>query len=88
MQWKKKGSLETLNTIEEAGVNVAGLSTDSHPQIKEYMRKEQKHKKTPYRSMACLQECPKKVEGIIQKKGLRKIKSVYSINYKSLLVEY
>ena len=39
---KKKGFIETLNTIEEAGVDVAGFSTDSHPQIKKYMREEQK----------------------------------------------
>ena len=41
----KKGFIETLNTIEEAGVDVAGVSTDSHPQIKKYMREEQKDKK-------------------------------------------
>ena len=42
---EKKGFIETLNTIEEAGVDVAGVSTDSHPQIKKYMREEQKDKK-------------------------------------------
>lgn len=31
---EKKGFIETLKNIEEAGVNVAGVSTDSHPQIK------------------------------------------------------
>ena len=39
---EKKGFIETLNTIEEAGVDVAGVSTNSHPQIKKYMREEQK----------------------------------------------
>ena len=33
---EKKGFIETLNTIEEAGVRVAGVSTDSHPQIKTF----------------------------------------------------
>ena len=41
----KKGFIDTLNNIEEAGVCVAGVSTDSHPQIKKYMREEQKDKK-------------------------------------------
>ena len=42
---EKKGFIETLNTIEETEVDVAGVSTDSHPQIKKYMREEQKDKK-------------------------------------------
>lgn len=37
---EKKGFIETLKNIEEAGVNVAGVSTDSHPQIKKYMRED------------------------------------------------
>ena len=37
---EKKGFIETLNTIEEADVDVVGVSTDSHPQIKKYMREE------------------------------------------------
>ena len=41
---EKKGFIDTLNFIEEAGVHVAGVSTDSHPQIKKYMREEQKNK--------------------------------------------
>ena len=42
---EKKGFIETLKSIEEAGVNVAGVSTDSHSQIKKYMREEQRDKK-------------------------------------------
>lgn len=42
---EKKGFIETLNIIEEAGVDVAGVSTDSHPQIKKYTREERKDKK-------------------------------------------
>lgn len=41
---EKKGFTGTLSTVEEAGVDVAGVSTDSHPQIIEYMREEQKDK--------------------------------------------
>ena len=41
---EKKGFIETLNFIEAAGVDVAGISTDSHPQIKKYMQEEQKQK--------------------------------------------
>lgn len=41
---EKKGFTRTLSTVEEAGVDVAGVSTDSHPQIIEYMREEQKDK--------------------------------------------
>ena len=32
---EKKGFIETLNSIEAAGVDVAGISTDSHPQMEE-----------------------------------------------------
>lgn len=43
---EKKEFIDTLNTIEEVGVRVAGVS---HPQIKKYMREDQKDKKkTPY----------------------------------------
>ena len=42
---EKKGFIDTLNLLEEAGVHVAGVSTDSHPQIKWHMREEQKGKK-------------------------------------------
>ena len=42
---EKKGFIETLKSIGEAGVNVAGVSTDSHPQIKKYMREEERDKK-------------------------------------------
>ena len=42
---EKKGFIDTLNFIEEAGMHVAGVSTDSHPRIKKYMREEQKNKK-------------------------------------------
>ena len=42
---EKKGVIETLNTIEEAGIDVAGVSTDPHPQIKKYKREERKDKK-------------------------------------------
>lgn len=45
---EKKGFTDTLNTIEEVVVRVAGVSTDSYPQIKKYMREDQKDKKTPY----------------------------------------
>ena len=39
---EKKGFVETLNTIEEARVDVAGVSTDSHPQIIPYTSNEVK----------------------------------------------
>ena len=42
---EKKGFTQTLDTIEESEVDVAGVSTDSHPQIKKYMREKQKDKK-------------------------------------------
>ena len=45
MPRKKKGFIETLNTIEEAGVDVAGVSRDSHIQIKKNTREEHKVKK-------------------------------------------
>jgi len=46
---EKMGFINTLNImIEEAGVCVARVSTDSHPQIEKYTREEHKDKKTPH----------------------------------------
>jgi len=44
---EKKGFIDALNSNGKAGVRVAGVSTDSHPQIKKYTRdQEQKDKST------------------------------------------
>ena len=42
---EKKGFVDTLENIESKGINVSGVSTDSHPQIKKDMREERKDKK-------------------------------------------
>ena len=66
---EKKGFIETLNAIEEAGVDVAGVSTDSHPQIKKYMREEQKDKKHIDPWHFC-KNVKKKTEDILKKERL------------------
>jgi len=85
---EKKGFTETLKSIEEAGVNVAGVSTDSHPQIKKYMREEQKDKKHHIDDGMPARMSRKKTVGILKKEGLWKVEPMGSLNHKSLLVEY
>ena len=70
---EKKGFIETLNTIEEAGVNVAGVSTDSHPQIKKYTREEQKHKKHHIDPWHACKNVQKKLRASSRKKGCEKL---------------
>ena len=66
---EKKGFIDTLNNIEEAGVCVAGVSTDSHPQIKKYMREEQKDKKHHIDPWHAIKNVTKKLWASSKKKG-------------------
>ena len=70
---EKKGFIDTLNLIEEAGVHVAGVSTDSHPQIKKYMREEQKDKKHHIDPWHAIKNVTKKLYASSKKKGCEKL---------------
>ena len=70
---EKKGFIDTLNTIEEAVVRVAGVSTDSHPQIKKYMREEQKDKKHHIDPWHAIKNVTKKLYASSKKKGCEKL---------------
>lgn len=70
---EKKGFIETLNTIEAAGVDVAGISTDSHPQIKKYMREEEKQKKHHIDPWHACKNVTKKLRAVSKKKGSEKL---------------
>ena len=70
---EKKGFIGTLITIEEAGVDVAGVSTDSHPQIKKYMREEQKDKKHHIDPWHFSKNVQKKLRTSSKKKGCEKL---------------
>ena len=67
---EKKGFIDALNFIEEAGVHVAGVSTDSHPQIKKYMREEQKNKKHHIDPWHAIKKLSQKIVCIVQEKGV------------------
>ena len=70
---EKKGFIETLKNIEEAGVIVAGVSTDSHPQIKKYMREEQKDKKHHIDPWHACKNVQKKLSASSKKKHCEKL---------------
>ena len=72
MTWRRR-EYNTLNSVKEVGVWVAGVSTDSYPQIKKYTREEQKDKKHHIDPWHALKNVCKKLRESSKKRGCEKL---------------